>query len=42
MFNVYIKRVAETFGVVSTRDIYEKAIEVLADDHARLVGLGIP
>lgn len=35
MFNIYIKRAAESFGVVSTREIYEKAIEVLPDQNAR-------
>lgn len=39
MFTIYIKRAAESFGVVSTREIYEKAIEVLADEHARLATL---
>uniref|UniRef100_A0A8B9NZG6 XPA binding protein 2 n=1 Tax=Apteryx owenii TaxID=8824 RepID=A0A8B9NZG6_APTOW len=35
MFNIYIKRAAEIYGVTHTRPIYEKAIEVLADEHAR-------
>ncbi|XP_033732120.1 LOW QUALITY PROTEIN: pre-mRNA-splicing factor SYF1-like [Pecten maximus] len=35
MFNVYIKRAAEIYGVTYTRPIYEKAIEVLPDDHSR-------
>ena len=35
MFNLYIKRAAEIFGVTHTREIYEKAIEVLPDEHAR-------
>ncbi|ELU10183.1 hypothetical protein CAPTEDRAFT_149139 [Capitella teleta] len=35
MFNIYIKRAAELYGVTHTRPIYEKAIEVLQDDHAR-------
>ena len=35
MFNLYIKRAAEIFGVTHTREIYEKAIEVLTDDKAR-------
>ncbi len=39
MFTIYIKRAAESFGIVSTREIYEKAIEVLADQHSRLVTL---
>ncbi|KAK3752668.1 hypothetical protein QZH41_006488 [Actinostola sp. cb2023] len=35
MFNLYIKRAAEIFGVTHTREIFEQAIEVLQDDHAR-------
>lgn len=35
MFNVYIKRAAEIYGVTYTRPIYEKAIEVLHDEQAR-------
>ena len=35
MFNIYIKRAAEVYGVTHTRSIYEKAIEVLPDDQAR-------
>ncbi|XP_077986681.1 pre-mRNA-splicing factor SYF1-like [Glandiceps talaboti] len=35
MFNIYIKRAAEIYGVTHTRAIYENAIEVLHDDHAR-------
>ncbi|XP_060607021.1 pre-mRNA-splicing factor SYF1-like [Ruditapes philippinarum] len=35
MFNVYIKRAAELYGVTYTRPIYEKAIEVLTNDQAR-------
>lgn len=35
VFNIYIKRVAEVYGVTHTRPIYEKAIEVLPDDKAR-------
>lgn len=35
MFNVYIKRAAEIYGVTYTRPIYEKAIEVLIDEQAR-------
>lgn len=34
MFNIYLKRTAEFFGVARTRSIYEKAIEVLPDDKA--------
>lgn len=29
MFNIYIKRAAEIYGVTYTREIYQKAIEVL-------------
>lgn len=39
MFNVYIKRAAEIYGVTYTRPIYEKAIEVLHDEQARLMCL---
>ncbi|XP_038596385.1 pre-mRNA-splicing factor SYF1 [Tachyglossus aculeatus] len=35
MFNIYIKRAAEIYGVTYTRSIYQKAIEVLSDEHAR-------
>ncbi|XP_069737661.1 pre-mRNA-splicing factor SYF1 isoform X1 [Phaenicophaeus curvirostris] len=35
MFNIYIKRAAELYGVTHTRPIYQKAIEVLGDDAAR-------
>ncbi|CAK8697921.1 unnamed protein product [Clavelina lepadiformis] len=35
MFNIYIRRAAELYGVTHTRPIYEKAIELLPDDHAR-------
>ena len=35
MFNLYIKQAAEIFGVTHTREIYEKAIEVLPDEQAR-------
>lgn len=28
MFNIYIKRAAEIYGVTHTRSIYERAIEV--------------
>ena len=35
MFNIYIKRAAELYGVTHTRPIYEKALEVLPDEHAR-------
>ena len=35
MFNIYIKRAAEIYGVTYTRPIYEKAIELLNHDQAR-------
>uniref|UniRef100_A0A2K5CTL8 Pre-mRNA-splicing factor SYF1 n=1 Tax=Aotus nancymaae TaxID=37293 RepID=A0A2K5CTL8_AOTNA len=35
MFNIYIKWAAEIYGVTHTRGIYQKAIEVLSDEHAR-------
>lgn len=35
MFSIYIKRAAEMFGITHTREIYEKAIEVLPDSGAR-------
>ncbi|XP_028394719.1 pre-mRNA-splicing factor SYF1-like [Dendronephthya gigantea] len=35
IFNIYIKKAAEIFGVTHTREIYEKAIEVLGDDQSR-------
>uniref|UniRef100_A0A673ZYL6 XPA binding protein 2 n=1 Tax=Salmo trutta TaxID=8032 RepID=A0A673ZYL6_SALTR len=35
MFNIYIKRAAEIYGVTYTRAIYQKAIEVLPDEHSR-------
>jgi hypothetical protein len=35
MFIIYLKRAAEAFGVTHTREIYEKAIEVLPDKGAR-------
>ena len=37
MFKLYIKKASELFGISHTREIYEKAIEVLPDDGARLV-----
>ncbi len=35
MFNIYIKRAAEIYGVTHTRAIYEKAIEILTEEHSR-------
>ncbi|OAD60169.1 Pre-mRNA-splicing factor SYF1 [Eufriesea mexicana] len=35
MFNIYIKKAADIYGVPKTRQIYEKAIEVLNEDNTR-------
>jgi len=35
MFNIYIKKAAEIYGVPKTRQIYEKAIEMLDDNNSR-------
>lgn len=35
MYNIYVRRAAELFGVTYTRQIYEKAIDALSDDQAR-------
>lgn len=35
MFNIYIKKAADIYGVPKTRQIYEKAIEVLNDENTR-------
>lgn len=35
VFNVYIKRASELLGLIHTRPIYEKAVEILPDDQAR-------
>ncbi|XP_076360546.1 pre-mRNA-splicing factor SYF1 fand [Tachypleus tridentatus] len=35
MFNIYIKKAAEIYGVTYTRQIYEKAIEALPDHYAQ-------
>lgn len=35
MFNIYIKKAAEIYGLPRTRQIYEKAIEVLPENKAR-------
>ena len=37
MFNIYIQRAAEIYGVTHTRTIYEKAIDVLHEHQARFV-----
>ena len=39
MFAIYIKRAAEAFGITHTREIYEKAIEVLPDTGARCTNI---
>ncbi|KAJ1619392.1 hypothetical protein T492DRAFT_890394 [Pavlovales sp. CCMP2436] len=39
LFRLHISKAAEAFGVARTRPIYEKAIEALADDAARLLCL---
>ena len=36
MYKLYIKKASELFGISHTREIYEKAIEVLPDNGARL------
>lgn len=35
MFNVYICKAAEIYGLTHTRQIYERAIDILQDDQAR-------
>jgi pre-mRNA-splicing factor SYF1 len=35
MFNIYINKAAELYGVARTRQIYEKAIEILPEDRSR-------
>ena len=35
MYNIYIKRAAEIYGVTKTREIYQKAIDDLPDDQTR-------
>lgn len=35
MYNVYIEKAGELFGITHTRSVYEKAIENLAEDDAR-------
>ncbi|GAB6022007.1 Pre-mRNA-splicing factor SYF1 [Chamberlinius hualienensis] len=37
MFNIYIKKAAEIYGVTYTRTIYEKAIETLNDEQSRVM-----
>jgi pre-mRNA-splicing factor SYF1 len=35
IFNIYLRKAAEIYGVTRTRQIYEKAIEVLTEGEAR-------
>ena len=35
MFNIYIRRAAELYGVTHTRPIYEKAIELLHGEQCK-------
>lgn len=35
MFNIYLKKAAEIYGVTHTRQIYEQAIETLSDNEAK-------
>ena len=35
MFNVYLRKASEIYGVTRTRQIYQKAIELLDDKEAR-------
>lgn len=35
MYNIYIQQVASMKGVTATREIFEKAIEVLPDDKVK-------
>jgi pre-mRNA-splicing factor SYF1 len=37
VFNVYIKKAAELYGITHTRPIYEHAIEILPEDRSRYV-----
>ncbi|XP_034950910.1 pre-mRNA-splicing factor syf1 homolog [Chelonus insularis] len=39
MFNIYIKKAAEIYGVPKTREIYKEAIEVLNDENSREMSL---
>ncbi|KAK0404643.1 hypothetical protein QR680_017553 [Steinernema hermaphroditum] len=39
MFNIYIKKAMNMFGVTNTRSIYEKAIEILPEDDCRKMSL---
>ena len=35
LFNIYLKKAADIYGVTRTRQIYEKAIEVLSDSESK-------
>ena len=35
LFNIYLKKAAEIYGITRTRQIYQKAIEVLGDMEAK-------
>ncbi|KAK0094102.1 hypothetical protein PV326_011823 [Microctonus aethiopoides] len=39
MFNIYIKKAAEIYGVPKTREIYVKAIDVLKEENSREMSL---
>ncbi|TKR81150.1 hypothetical protein L596_015075 [Steinernema carpocapsae] len=39
MFNIYIKKAMQMFGVTNTRSIYEKAIESLPEDDSRKMSM---
>lgn len=39
LFTVYITKAASFFGLIATREIYQKAIEMLPDVHARTMAL---
>merc|ERR1719471_1094012 len=39
LFNIYLKKAAEIYGVTRTRAIYEKAIELLGDTEARQMSM---
>jgi pre-mRNA-splicing factor SYF1 len=39
LFTVYISKAADFFGLVSTREIYQKALEMLPDVHAKIMAV---
>ena len=41
IYNIYIKQVASMKGVTATREIFEKAIEILPDDQAKYIKVEI-